>query len=517
MAITLFSANEIPVVGEPEDDYSDHAQAFAYGVQRLASEINAEAALENAATTTTSVTSQSLTVGSKTFAVATGLGWAAGIAGRAANTASATNYANFTCTSYSGSSLVVNFDTIVGSGAGITTWTITKSSSASNTATLTSNTFTGTQNWAEGASVASSTTVNLTALTDGNTRALTGVATINAWTIANGAKHDLVYTGAGLTLTYSATTNRLNSAGANVTLATNDKLRVFSQGGVVNVIVTKDTGVPVVAPPQIKTTTRQTVLFGAVDTAGLPSFGGSTGSTTVTQSTTLTVTAANGFDANGNVDRVGQITNASWTGLSTNGTMYLYLDIASNGTCTTGTGTLVPTYREGGADVVTANQFTFNIQEMIGKVGNGATAAQTYRVYVGEVTVAGGVVTAIRWYALRGRYRSAYTATLPNTATVVTQNSNLGVEPEFVQVILRCTTTDNGFAVGNTIRFTTGGGYNGTYIATGVGGDASTVWLSCGGASGFVSVPKGGGTSVALTPANWSYALESKRIWGGAA
>lgn len=178
--------------------------------------------------------------------------------------------------------------------------------------------------------------------------------------------------------------------------------------------------VPNGAPP-----TRQTVLSGTVDTSGYSAFGGSTGTTTVTATATLVATAANGFASTGSVDRIGQIAAPSWTGLSTNGTMYLYLDIASNGTCTTGSGTLAPTYRWGGADVVTNNQFTFNIQEMVGKVGNGATAAQTYRVYVGEVTVAGAVVTAITWYALQGRYDSGWFAV--TTATNYTSNHNVGV------------------------------------------------------------------------------------------
>jgi hypothetical protein len=127
------------------------------------------------------------------------------------------------------------------------------------------------------------------------------------------------------------------------------------------------------------------------------------------------------------VNRRGSITNPSWTGLSTNGTMYAYLDIAADGTCTTGSTTLAPTYRFGGADVVTSGQFTFNIQEMTGKVGNGATAVQTYRVFVGEVTVAGGVVSAITWYALMGRYDSGWFAVA--VATQYIKSHNIGCYP----------------------------------------------------------------------------------------
>ena len=505
------SAPPVPDIAAGNAAFSTAMRAFhAWEAGELQDALNAYEATRLLSTSTTSVTSNTIGTGDKTFTVGAGLGFVAGQSINVANTANPANYMSGIVKSYASTTLVVTVITTGGAGT-LSAWSIALGLSGGG-ASLGTNTFTGVQNFAQGTDIASAATINLTTAT-GNIVTVTGTVATSAVTLGAGMTR-IVRAAAAWPLTYNATTNNI-TGGVSTTLSAGDFVFYQNLSGVVYGIIIKTSGQALVASKS--SPTRQTVLFGAVDTAGLPAFGGSTGSTTVTQSTTLTVTAANGFDANGNVDRVGQITNASWTGLSTNGTMYLYLDIASNGTCTTGSGTLAPTYREGGADVVTANQFTFNIQEMIGKVGNGATAAQTYRVYVGEVTVAGGVVTAIRWYALRGRYRSAYTATLPNTATVVTQNSNLGVEPEFVQVILRCTTTDNGFAVGNTIRFTTGGGYNGTYIATGVGGDASTVWLSCGGASGFVSVPKGGGTSVALTPANWSYALESKRIWGGAA
>jgi hypothetical protein len=186
------------------------------------------------------------------------------------------------------------------------------------------------------------------------------------------------------------------------------------------------TTVPAVVTAAMTPPVRQTVLSGPVDTSGLAAFGGSTGSTTVTAAGTLTATASNGVAG----DRTGSIVNPSWTGLSTNGAMFLYLDIAANGTCTTGSTTLAPTYRWGGADVTTNNQATFNIQEMQMKVGNGATAAQTYRVFVGEVTVAGAVVTAITWYALMGRYSSGRFAIAASTA--YNRNHNIGVPADFL-------------------------------------------------------------------------------------
>ena len=260
---------------------------------------------------------------------------------------------------------------------------------------------------------------------------------------------------------------------------------------------------------------RQTVLSGPVDTDGLPSFGGSTGSTTVTASGTLRVTAASGFDANGQVDRVGSITNPSWTSLSTNGTMYLYLDVAADGTCTTGSTTLAPTYRFGGADVVTNLQNTFNIQEMVMKVGNGSTASAVYRVFVGEVTGAGAVVTAIKWYALMGRYISSWTATLPGISTSVSFSHNLGTtEGIWVATLeFECTTTNNGYAVGDKLRGGAGNNMNNMAYPAPITITSTNVGQISTGGFGWASAPKAGGNSTALTVASWKYRFIFMRGW----
>lgn len=513
MAITLFSADEIPVVGEPEDVYSSHAQAFAYGVQRLASEINAEAALENAATTTTSVTSQSLTVGSKTFAVATGLGWAAGMAGRAANTASATNYANFTCTSYSGSSLVVNFDSIVGSGAGITTWTITKSSSASNTATLTSNTFTGTQSWAQGADVASSTTVNLTALADGNLRALTGTTTINAWTIANGVEHNLVYTGAGLTLTYSATTNRLNSGGANVTLATNDRLRIFARGGVVHVEVIRDVGTNL------------------VETGVLPSF------TAVanTPANGVTITLPSGFKefrnatiADGtpvmrnNASAVSTVISSGSTGGATNNVASRIAVLAVD----TGTG-FVPAWRNISDGIVLDE--TGLITTVAEGGAGGADSATTiyatavhsnrpYRLlgYYDETQTTAGTHSAALTKVAAVKSDDDLYQTFKSSAQTITSAGlltlahGLGYIPTNFKYRLKNTTTEAGWAVNDEVQIGFGDYQNGRH--TQVYADIQNVYVRYGNsATVFVAGHKTTGVSTVLTNTSWNLLVEAGR------
>lgn len=254
---------------------------------------------------------------------------------------------------------------------------------------------------------------------------------------------------------------------------------------------------------------RQTVLVGPVDSSGFSAFGGSTGSTTVTASGTLIATAANGSS-----NRTGSITNPSWTGLSTNGTMYLYLDVNADGTCTTGSATLAPTYQWGGTYSTTSGQFTFNIQEMTGKVGNGSTAAQTYRVFVGEVTVSGGVTTVITWYALMGRYDSGFTATLPAAATKTSKNHNIGASEILSTLIIECTTGEAGYSIGDRVLAGIHGS-DGSVRPTPVGSTRLTTWFTTPSTTAFVVLNATTGASATLTAANWKYKLVCARSSGG--
>jgi hypothetical protein len=178
------------------------------------------------------------------------------------------------------------------------------------------------------------------------------------------------------------------------------------------------------APPVV----RQTVLSGPVDTNGLAAFGGSTGSATVTATATLKASAASGGDLN----YTGSIVNPSWTGLSTNGTMYVYLDITVGGVVTAVSTALQPIYQWGGTPSIVNGQHTFNIQEMKMYTGNGTTAPQVFRVFVGEVTVAGGVVSAITWYALMARSARYFASPVASTNYYITHN--IGVQPAFINV-----------------------------------------------------------------------------------
>jgi len=257
-------------------------------------------------------------------------------------------------------------------------------------------------------------------------------------------------------------------------------------------------GVPTLVPSQV----RQTVLSGPVDASGFAAFGGSTGAATVTASGTLLLAAANGA-----FDRIGKITNPSWTGLSTNGTMYLWLDIAADGTCTPGSGVLAPVYQWGGTYSTTNNQFTFNIQEMTAKVGTGAVANQAYRVYVGEVTVAGAVVTVITWYQLQGRFQT--TQVVIAATTVYSFTSNMGVSVNKQQLWLICKTAENGYSIGD--RLATNYMFDATgrnFILACTRNNATAV-----SSGGLETVNKGTGAVVSLTFANWSLEIDIERGW----
>lgn len=253
---------------------------------------------------------------------------------------------------------------------------------------------------------------------------------------------------------------------------------------------------------------RQSVLSGPVGSSGLPAFGGSTGSTTVTASGTLIVTAANGWNASGALDRVGSITNPSWTGLSINGAMYLYLDIAANGACTPGSTTLAPIYQWGGVYSTTSGQNTYNIQEAVMQVGNGSTASQVYRVFVGEVTVSGGVVTAITWYALMGRYVSPDTS-VPAANTPVNFSHNIGVTPN-ITAYIKNAVPELGFSVGDVV--TVPRQDDGATLMEVVGSRLGATYIS--NQPSFALINKStGGTRITFTAGNWRVFVKCDRGW----
>ena len=325
-----------------------------------------------------------------------------------------------------------------------------------------------------------------------------------AATLADGFMFAVRNVGSG-TITIDPNASEQIDGATTVALAAGEACMVYCDGSGFFTV-----GRPATASSTVTVPVRQTVLSGPVDSAGQAAFGGSTGGTSVTMTGTLYATAANGFGSSGAVDVVGSGTNLSWTGLTTNGTMYLYVDIAA-GALTAGSTPLAPTHQAGGTYSTTSGQFTFNVQEMVGKVGNGSSATQTNRVFVGEVTVAGGVVTAITWYALQGRYDSGWTATLPGTGTATSKSHNIGCEDVLAEVLFKCTTTDIGYAVGDVIRQMMVS--DSTSLAMTIATTAKVASFTSGGSTAFRAVNKSTGAGASLTAGSWSYKVIARRNW----
>lgn len=362
----------------------------------------------------------------------------------------------------------------------------------------------GTAAWVD---VASASTLDLDANAANSDKIrVTGTTTTTAITLADGQVRTL-RAAAAWPITHGA--SLLCPGSASYTCAAGDLiLAVGEPAGVVRLMIWKADGSAVVAsagtPP-----VRQTVLSGPVTSAGLPDFGGSTGSTTVTASGTLKATAA----AGGSADYTGSISNPSWTGLSTNGTMYLYLEITAAGVVSTGSTTLAPTYQWGGSYSTTSGQHTYNIQEGTMKAGNGASASQVYRVFAGEVTVAGGSVTAITWYAIQGRYISPDSA-LPADGTAFSENHNLGTSLllDAPQCFFVCQSADGGFSIGDVI---TAGAYVGSLSYNSqltISHTARAVTCNLGGSINVQNKSTGANYYLA-SKSDWKYRFVVKRGW----
>lgn len=274
---------------------------------------------------------------------------------------------------------------------------------------------------------------------------------------------------------------------------------------------------------------RQAIMSAMVDSSGRTALGGSTGGTTIVTTAIgaapasgasyasitampLVVNAANGYGD----DIVGTSTsNLTWTGLNSAPavTYYLYLDVATDGTVTTGSTTVAPTYQNGGTPSTTAATDTFNIEQMVMWCGNGATAVQTYRVYVGQVDATGGVTSAnLIWYAVNGNYDSGYTATLPAAGAAISANHYIGCIPRYNNILIQCTTTDEGYAVGDEIVPYTSS-ISGSMQPFNMAANRKSVYIKTGGFISFAFTSYTLGFQRTAAPASWKYKLVSDRGW----
>lgn len=271
---------------------------------------------------------------------------------------------------------------------------------------------------------------------------------------------------------------------------------------------------------------RQTVSAGPVNTAGLPSLLPSTTTATlnltsqnVSSTYPLVATAAGGWsNATGTpVDTIGySTTNLTWTGLTASRAAatpnFLYVTI-SGGTMTTGKTLLAPIYQWGGTPSTTNGQFTFNISEMRGYLGNGTTAPQTALVFVGEAATDGSQVISTVVYAYNGRYDSGYMATLPAALTAQAAIHNLGVVPSSLDFRIQCTSTDAGYAAGDEIGKASLYDYDGANIGiTALCSDLKTASIIAS-ITPWLVRHKSTAAQTTLTRAKWKYRFIAERGW----
>jgi hypothetical protein len=203
---------------------------------------------------------------------------------------------------------------------------------------------------------------------------------------------------------------------------------------------------------------RQTVMSGP-NVSGVPNFLPSTSvslsltSQNITSTDPLIITSANGFFLDGaQKNSTGSsISNLTWSGLTASNTNYLYVTIAG-GTLTPLETILPPIYQFGGTPSITSGQFTFNISEMRGYLGNGSTAPQSNVVFVGEAVCGGSTVTSTIAYAYNGFYDSGLVP-VPATSSRTAFNMNIGGNHKYISIepFLRFNTSVSGFIAGDIV------------------------------------------------------------------
>lgn len=253
---------------------------------------------------------------------------------------------------------------------------------------------------------------------------------------------------------------------------------------------------------------RQTVNAGSVDANGLPNFLATSVNLNLpisAKATNLVIAAANGFNSNGPVDRIGVVTADTTLTVAASSSLYIYADVSAAGVVTFGSGTLAPSYITGGTPSTTNGQFTFDTTKKIGYVGNGSAAVQTYRVYLGEATTSGSAVTAVVNYALNGEYAQVDSG-IPSQ-TRLSRNHNIGCTPRVWRLAVKCTSSDAGYAVGEEVSM---------YYANGNIMSESVTNLTYGIITNITTVgvvDKTAHTGANISSTNWDTVFYANRGW----
>ncbi len=310
----------------------------------------------------------------------------------------------------------------------------------------------------------------------GTADALTGDFTPNVLDLA--ARHSVVIeasaanTGAA-TFSPDGLTAKPIVKGANIALAAGDiagaghqLYMTFSPSLDKWVLANPATGVSNPVVP--RSAVRQTVQAGPMG-SGLPNLLPSTtgalsiSTQNVSSLVPLVVSAAQGFDAAGDVNSIGYAaSNLTWSGLASGATSFLYLTIAANGVMTPAHSTLAPNYIEAGAPSTANGQLTFVINEMTMYLGDGTNANKVFAVVLGEVVTSGSGVTSSIAYAYNGRSEKTTPAPLPVSGGIVNHAHNIGVLLGVDATLeLVCVSADYGYGAGDVVENPYGGSAGG--------------------------------------------------------
>lgn len=253
---------------------------------------------------------------------------------------------------------------------------------------------------------------------------------------------------------------------------------------------------------------RQTAQGGPIDSYGAPSFlpASSVTLTITTQNVSetypLVVSAAQGHGAGS--DRFGSVTgnSLSWTLAASSGVNYLYVDVAADGSMTTGQSTTAPVYSLS----ATSGTNTFNITTMT-MFTSGSTRG--WRVFVGEATAGASSISAAIAYAYNGVFSGYASAITPLVTTAMSVNHNLGITPKSFGFFTECITTDGSFSVGHVTQPIV---WNGSYmLATPVAVTSKKCEARCASSWCVSDIVTGGAPSLAA--AKWKGWFECERGW----
>lgn len=316
-------------------------------------------------------------------------------------------------------------------------------------------TLTGPINEARGSVAMHATTMDIWAqpnIIDGTGSPVTITAIANA--PQAGARRTL-YPIAGTVITNGATF--AVDGAANYTTAAGDALEFEAvTTSTYKVHITKKDGTSVVTTTSTQVPTRQTVLSGPVDTSGFPTFLPSTSvnlnltsQNVSTGANALVATAAGGANTNGAINVVGQATaNLTWTGCTANQTNFLPVSVSGGALTALTPVILVPIYQWGGTPSVTANQYTYNIQQGIMYLGNGSAAVAVNHVIVGEAVAGASTITSTVAYVYQRKYASGYVNQPQTSGVAVSRNHNIGTTLIRTGYRIRCAVANNNYVVG---------------------------------------------------------------------